>query len=191
MLNGWSRASVTFLGAAAAGFLLWLAAQNGQESTGRYWATIGIVAAAGMVFALSQVRGRTGHPLSMFLLGLLPVLVVAGWVLIGMQPNSNWFRSQILSWSGHLGIRGTVQDVGTWAGVLAFALGYMLGAVAEPAPRRRAVTGAPAQADTPVHDRVAADEPIAAERREIGSAPVGNGDQPMVSEPADEPAPVR
>jgi hypothetical protein len=189
MLNGWSRASVTLLGAAGAGFLLWVAAQNGQESTGRYWATIGIVAAAGMVFALSQVRGRMGHPASMFLLGLLPVLVVGGWVLIGMQPNSNWFRSQILSWSGHIGIRGTVQGVGTWAGVLAFAIGYMIGAVAEPAPRRRVI--APAQADTAAHDRVAADEPVAAERREIGSAPVGNGAQPTVNEPADEAAPVR
>jgi hypothetical protein len=67
----------------------------------------------------------------------------------------------------------------------------MLGAVAEPAPRRRAVTFAPAQADTEAHDRVAADEPVAAERREIGGAPVGNGAQPIVSEPADEPAPVR
>jgi hypothetical protein len=191
MLNGWSRASVTLLGAAGAGFLLWVAAQNGQETTGRYWATIGIVAAAGLVFALSQVRGRTGHPVSMFLLGLMPVLVVAGWVLIGMQPNSNWFRSQILSWSGHIGIRGTVQAVGTWTGVLAFAIGYMLGAVAEPAPQRRAVSVAPTPADTAAHDRVAADEPVAAERREIESAPAGNGAQPMVSEPADEPAPVR
>jgi hypothetical protein len=191
MLNGWSRAGVTLLGAALAGALLWLAAQVGQDSTGRYWATVGIVVGAGMVFALSQVRGRTGHPVGMFILGLLPVLVVAGWVLLGMQPNSNWFRSQILSWSGHMGIRGTVHDVGTWFGVLAFAIGYMLGAVAEPAPRRRAVTFAPAQADTGVHDRVAADEPVAAERRETTSAQSGNGTQPMVSEPADEAAPLR
>jgi hypothetical protein len=196
MLNGWSRAGATLLGAAVAGCLLWLAAQVGQDSTGRYWAATGLVAAAGIVFALSQVRGRTGHPVGMFLLGFLPVLVVAGWVLIGMQPHSNWFRSQILSWSSHMGIRDTVRDVGTWAGVLAFAIGYTLGAVAEPAPRRRDVavapapTIAPAPTVNPAHDRVATDEPVAAERREISeSAP--SGARRRVSERADEAAPVR
>jgi hypothetical protein len=170
-MTGWSRASATLLGAAGAGFLLWLAAQVGRHSTGGYWAASGIVAGAGIVFGLSQVRGRTGHPPSMFLLGFLPVLVVAGWVLLGMQPHANWFRSHVLSWSGDMHVRGAVQDVGTWAGVLAFAIGYTIGAVLEPAPRQRSVVA------EPTHDRVAADEPVAAERREV-------------SEPADEAAPV-
>jgi hypothetical protein len=178
MLNGWSRAGATLLGAAAAGFLLWLAAQVGRSSTGGYWAASGIVAGAGIIFAISQVRGRAGHPPAMLLLGFLPVLVVAGWVLVGMQPHSNWFQSHVLSWSNDMHVRGVVRDVGTWAGVLAFAIGYTLGLVVEPAPRRRAVVAEPA------HDAVAADEPVAAERREV-TAPAA---EPV---PADEAAPVR
>lgn len=161
MVNGWSRAGATLLGAAVAGVLLWVAAQIGRGSTGGYWAAYGIVAGAGVVFALSQLRGRTGHPPGMFLFGFLPVLIVAGWVVLGMQPHSNWFRAHVLAWSGDMHIRDVVHDLGTWLGVLAFGIGYTLGAVLEPAPRRRVV--APAA----THDRVAADEPVAAERREV------------------------
>lgn len=160
MLNGWSRAGATLLGAAAAGCLLWLAAQVGRSSTGGYWAASGIVAGAGVVFALSQMRGRTGHPPGMLLLGFVPVLIVAGWVLVGMQPHSNWFRSHVLSWSGDMHIGSAVRDVGTWAGVLAFAIGYTLGLVLEPAPHRAVVA-------EPVVDRTAADEPVADQRREV------------------------
>ena len=53
-----------------------------------------------------------------------------------MQPDGNWFRSHVLSWSGDLGIRDVVRDVGTWIGVLAFGIGYVLGAALEPMPRR-------------------------------------------------------
>ena len=159
MVNGWSRAGATLLGAAVAGVLLWVAAQIGRGSTGGYWAAYGIVAGAGVVFALSQLRGRTGHPPGMFLFGFLPVLIVAGWVVLGMQPHSNWFRAHVLAWSGDMHIRDVVHDLGTWLGVLAFGIGYTLGAVLEPAPRRR--TPAPA------YDAAAADEPTTAERREV------------------------
>ena len=171
MVNGWSRAGATLLGAAVAGFLLWVAAQIGRGSTGGYWAAYGIVAGAGVVLALSQLRGRTGHPPGMFLFGFLPVLIVAGWVVLGMQPHSNWFRAHVLAWSGDMHIRDVVHDLGTWLGVLAFGIGYTFGAVLEPAPRRAVVPPAG------THDPVAADEPVAAERREV--------------RPADERAPVR
>jgi hypothetical protein len=166
MVNGLTRAAATLVGAAAAGFLLWLAAQIGRHSTGGYWAAYGIVVGAGIVFALSQLRGRTGHPPGMLLLGFLPVLVVAGWVLLGLQPHENWFRSHVLSWSGDMHIRSAVQDIGTWLGVLAFGIGFTLGAALEPAPRRR-----PADVEE-AHDRIAADEPVAAERGEV---PLGAG----------------
>jgi hypothetical protein len=175
LMNGLSRAAATLLGAAAAGFLLWLAAQVGRHSTGGYWAAYGIVAGAGVLFALSQLRGRTGHPPGMLLLGFLPVLVVAGWVLLGMQPHANWFRSHVLGWSGDMHIRGAVQDIGTSIGVLAFGIGYTLGAVAEPGPKRRPVVV------EPTHDRVAADEPLAAEREAVTTT----------TPASDEPAPVR
>jgi hypothetical protein len=180
MLNGWSRAVATLLGAAAAGFLLWLAAQVGRTSTGGYWAAYGIVAGAGVVFALSQLRGRTGHPPGMFLFGFLPVLVVAGWVLLGLQPHSNWFQSHVLSWSRDLHIRGAVRDIGTWLGVLAFAIGYTFGAVLEPAPRRQRVVVEPAPDRAAAAEPVAA-EPVAAERQDVGDP---------VSDPVDEPARV-
>jgi hypothetical protein len=169
MVNGLTRAAATLVGAAAAGFLLWLAAQIGRHSTGGYWAAYGIVVGAGIVFALSQLRGRKGHPPGMLLLGFLPVLVVAGWVLLGLQPHGNWFRSHVLSWSGDMHIRSAVQDIGTWLGVLAFGIGFTLGAALEPARRRR-----PLDVEPP-HDRIAADEPVAAEQREV---PLGAGREP-------------
>jgi hypothetical protein len=169
-MNGITRAGATLLGAAAAGALLWLAAQIGRGSAGGYWAAYGIVAAAGLVFAVTQLRGRNGHTPGMLLLVFLPVLVVGGWVLLAMQPDDNWFRSHVLSWSGDLGIRDVVRDVGTWIGVLAFGIGYVLGAALEPMPRRTEVVAPPS------FDRTAADEPLTAERRET-------------VEPA-EPAPV-
>ena len=66
-----SRAAATLLGAALAGVLLWVAAQIGRHSTGGYWAAYAVVAAAGFVLALSQMRGRTGHPPAMFALGFV------------------------------------------------------------------------------------------------------------------------
>jgi hypothetical protein len=162
-MNGLSRAGVTLLGLAAAGALLWVAAQIGRGTTGGYWAAYGIVAGAGVVLAATQIRGRTGHPPAMLAL-FLPVLVAAGWILLAMQPNNNWFRGHVLAWSGHMGIRDVVTDVGTWIGVLAFGVGYTLGLVLEPMPKRAATA-----ASTPVrtHDPTAADEPVTAERREV------------------------
>ena len=134
------------------------------------------------MLALSQLRGRTGHPPTMIALVFVPVLVVAGWVLIGMEPHGNWFRDHVLAWSGDLGVRSVVVDVGAWIGVLAFAIGYTLGLALEPAPRRRVV---------PAYDTEAADEPVAAERREVTTttteAPTRTTEAPATTE---EPAPV-
>ena len=159
-MNGLSRAVATLAGAALAGVLLWAAAQIGRHSTGGYWAAYGIVAGAGLVLALSQVRGRGGNPPAMFAFAFLPVLVAAGWVLLGGQPHGNWFRGHVLAWSEDIGIRGVVETVGVWLGVLAFAIGYTLGLTLEPAPAAPVVV-------PPTHDRAAADEPLTAERREV------------------------
>jgi hypothetical protein len=162
-MNGLTRAGATFVGAAAAGAVLWLAAQLGRHSNGSYWAAYALVAAAGLVFAVSQWRGRTGHPPGMLGLGFLPVLIVGGWVLLAMQPHGNWFTSHVLNWSGDVHVAGVVRDLGTWLGVLAFGIGYTLGAALEPAPRR-VDEAVPAG-----YDRTAADEPVAAERRELAN----------------------
>lgn len=158
-MNGYTRAGATLLGAAAAGALLWVAAQLGRHSNGSYWAAYATVAAAGLLFAASQWRGRTGYPPAMLTLAFVPVLIVSGWVLLGMQPHGNWFRSHVLNWSGDAHIGGVVRDLGTWLGVLAFGLGYTLGAALEPAPRRAVAK--------PEYDRTATDLPLTAERREV------------------------
>lgn len=170
-MNGMSRAASTLLGAGIAGFLLWLAAQVGRHSTGGYWAAYGIVAGAGIVLAASQLRGRGGHPPGMLVGVFVPVLVVAGWVLLAKQPHPNWFRSHVLAWSGDIGIRDVVNDVGTWLGVLALGIGYTLGASLEPIGRRRVVAPAAvpaaAPAAAPAYDPAASDVPPTAERSEV------------------------
>lgn len=136
-MRGMSRAASTLLGAGVAGFLLWLAAQLGRHTTGSYWAAYGIVAGAGLVVGMSQLRGRDGHPPATFTLAFLPVLVVAGWILLAMEPSGNWFRDHVLAWSGDIHIRGIVEDLGTWVGVLAFGIGLVFGFSLEPATLRR------------------------------------------------------
>jgi hypothetical protein len=162
---GTPRAAVTLLATAVAGVLLWLAAQFGRHTTGSYWAAYAVVAGAGLVLGLAQMRGRTGHPPAMLLLGFLPVLVAGGWVLLAMQPHATWSRNHVLAWSGDIHVQHVVRDVATWLGVIAFGIGYTLGAVLEPAPvARRAVP--PRRA---VEDRDALDAPTTAERREVAA----------------------
>jgi hypothetical protein len=191
-MRGWSRAGSTLLGAGVAGFLLWLAAQWSRGSTGGYWAAYGVVAGAGLVFGMSQLRGRDGHPAATIGLAFVPVLIVAGWILLGGQPHPNWFRSHVLAWSRDIHVRGIVDDMTTWLGVLAFGIGAVLGVALEPRTRaayqrrRDVATTAPATAETgptvvtrPAEERrfdgAAASEPVAAERREVpDQTPVGH-----------------
>jgi hypothetical protein len=178
-MTGWNRAVATLFGAAVAGFLLWLAAQIGRGSTGGYWAAYGIVAGGGLVLALTQLRGRGGNPAGTILLAFIPVLVVSGWVLLGMQPHPNWFQRHVLSWSGDIGVRDVVHDLGTWVGVMAFGIGYVFGTALEPSwigRRERvlpAATPAPSPTAAPTPAPVvepAASEPTGAEREEVADS---------------------
>ena len=105
------------------------------------------------------------------------MLVAAGWVLIAMQPHSNWFRNHVLAWSGDIGVRDVVHDVAMWLGVLAFGIGYTLGLVLEPMPSRRPVAQRRLELD-----RAATDEPVTAERREVAERD-GAG-EPVTARPA-------
>jgi hypothetical protein len=107
---GTPRAAVMLLATAVAGVLLWIAAQFDRHTIGSYWAAYGIVAAAGLLFGVAQLRGRTGHPPAMFLFGFLPVLIAGGWVLLGMQPHGTWTRNHVLAWSGDIGIEDVVRE---------------------------------------------------------------------------------
>jgi hypothetical protein len=128
-----TRGMITLLGAAAAGFLVWLATQISDSSNGGYWAVYGILAGAGLVMAFSQILGgwtKWGLPklsVNVFLLGFLPVLVAAGWVLLATQPDANWFRDHIRGWSNDIGIQGLVADLGEYVAVLGFGIGLVFG----------------------------------------------------------------
>src|SRR5947207_7096644 len=115
-----------------------------MHATCRYWAVLGLFAAAGLAFALTQ---RTAYgawsevtPLG-FVLAFVVALVCVGWIAAFGQPHGNWFRSHASSWSGDLGIRGFVNHMQTFVSVLAFGFGALLasapgafgGPAAEPA----------------------------------------------------------
>src|SRR5712691_13381247 len=78
---GPTRAVATLIGVAVAGFLIWLATQISDKTTGGYWAEYGIIAGAGLVLALSQLLGgwtKFGLPrlsASVLLLAFIPALV--------------------------------------------------------------------------------------------------------------------
>jgi hypothetical protein len=174
-MKNWNRAMTTLFAAAAAGFLLWLAAQFNMHNTGGYWAALGVVAGCGLLLGLAQLRGSGGNPPAMLLLDFVPVLVCAGWILVYAEPRSNWFRDHVSRWSGDIGIGGVVHDVATFNGVLAFGIGLVFGYMLEPrmlARRREAVATAPVmrRRRLPVFHRAAANEPMAAEREEAAVA---------------------
>jgi hypothetical protein len=182
-MYGLTRGTMTLLGAAAAGFLLWLATQVNDNSTGGYWIAIGLLAAAGLVMALSQLLGgwtKWGWPRltgTVFMLAFLPALVVAGWIILAGQPHGNWFHNHVLSWSHDIHVRGLVDDLHEYIPVLAFGLGLLFGftfdttgprpaAVVEerPVARREPVGGPGAVAADREPDAGDASAPMAAER---------------------------
>ena len=182
---GITRGVSTLVGAGVAGFLIWLAAQMGQGSSGEYWATYGLIAAAGLTIALSQIVGgwtKWGWPrlsAGVFLLGVLPVLVAGGWVLLARQP-ADFFNTS--NWSRDRGIDPVVSDLGELLAAVAFGVGLVFGltfdtagprrevAVAERTAERRTVE--PRRETTPVLvdgepvGTVDSDEPLTAERAE-------------------------
>ncbi len=182
---GITRGLATLIGAAVAGFLIWLAAQMGSGSASEYWATYGLIAAAGLTMALSQILGgwtKWGWPrlsAGVFLLGFLPVLLVGGWVLLARQP-ADFFNTS--NWSRDLGVNAVVGDLGEVLAAVAFLIGLTFGltfdtsgprvAVVDPADEvddvRRTPVPVAATTDngpTRVDDR-AADEPLTADRVE-------------------------
>jgi hypothetical protein len=132
-MYGLTRGTITLLGAGIAGLLIWLATQVDDTSNGGYWAVYGLIAAAGLTMALSQLLGgwtKWGLPrlsVNVFLVAFIPVLVAAGWVIVAKQPHGNWFRDHVLSWSDDISIDGLVRDLGEYVSVLAFGIGLTFG----------------------------------------------------------------
>jgi hypothetical protein len=175
-LHDATRGLTTTIAAGTAGLLLWLATQVGEQTTLRFWASLGIVAGAGLVFAVAQSMGGWTKGLRLrlsqgtFLLGFVPALVVVGWILMATQPGNGWHGGRFASWSSSIGVLNVVHDLGLWHGVLAFGLGIVLGLSLDTVP---AVVDVPVVVDKPAAaataepvptDRWAADEPLAAER---------------------------
>ena len=132
-MYGLTRGTITLLGAGVAGLLVWLATEVNEGTNGGYWSVYGLLAAAGLTMAFSQILGgwtKWGWPrlsLNVFLLAFVPVLIAAGWVLVGAQPHGNWFRDHVRSWSDDLSIGGVVRDLTQYAAVLGFGVGLVFG----------------------------------------------------------------
>jgi hypothetical protein len=172
---GVTRALMTLLGAGAAGLLVWLATQIHDDTTGGYWAVYGLLAGAGLALALSQLLGgwtKWGWPTisrSVLLFGFLPTLIVGGWIVAAHQPDPNWLRSHVVSWSGDIGVGGLVNDMKEYVGVIAMGIGLVFGFTFDTSgPRRTATVARRRRAvAAPARDgRPAADEPTTGERRE-------------------------
>ena len=186
---GVTRGLATLAGAAVAGILLWFATQVGTETTTEYWATYGLIAAAGLAMALSQILGgwtKWGWPrfsIGVFLVGFLPVLAAGGWVLLARQP-ADWMNTS--NWSRDLGVYGAVQDLGNILPAIAFGIGLTFGFVFDTAGPRTQVVEREREEhvvhDHPVdHDRHVdhdhdvrvrdADEPLTADRGAYAAPP--------------------
>jgi hypothetical protein len=171
---GMTRGFATLVGAAVAGFLLWLAAQMGDDTAGGFWATYGLVAAAGLAMALSQLLGgwtKWGWPrlsMGVFLIGFLPAALVGLWVVLAAQPGDPFIDTA--SWSDDLGIGGVVSDLVEMVAAVAFGVGLILGFTFDTTgPRVDTLTWEPREDRErelePLDEPTAADEPVTAERR--------------------------
>jgi hypothetical protein len=188
-MYGLTRGTITLLGAGVAGLLVWLATQVNEGTNGGYWSAYGLLAAAGLTMAFSQILGgwtKWGWPrlsLNVFLLAFVPVLIAAGWVLVGAQPHGNWFRDHVRSWSDDLSIGGVVRDLTQYAAVLGFGVGLVFGFTFDtsgpsaygPFGRRRRAATIPAGGAAPP-PRVSADgdEKVVDEREPV---PAGAPDE--------------
>jgi hypothetical protein len=187
---GTTRGIATLLGAATAVFLIWLAAQMGDDTAGEYWATYGLIAAAGLTMALSQVLGgwtKWGWPrlsLGVFVIGFLPVAIVGLWVLFSRQPGDPLLSTG--SWSDDIGVGGVVSDLGELLAALAFLVGLTFGFTFDTTgPRVRAYPGQPIEREDTVDER-ASDEPLTAERDEVAQERgdmARDGDETAVDDP--------
>ena len=132
-MYGLTRATTTLIAAAVAGLLIWFATQVNGDDVGGFWAEYGLIAAAGLVMALSQLLGgwtKWGLPrlaATFFLLAFVPIAIVSLWIVLAAEPGNGWFHRHVLSWSGDIHIRGLVEDLKEYVPVFAFGIGLVFG----------------------------------------------------------------
>ena len=139
-----TRGLTTVAAAGAAGVLLWAATLVGQQTDKRFWAEMAIVAGAGLVIALSQAIG--------------------GWtkgLRVRVSPGT------FVRWTHDIGLTGLVHDLALWHGALAFGFGLVLGLSFDAVPAAAPVVAPAAAAPAARH---VSDEPLTAQRREVGTA---------------------
>jgi hypothetical protein len=192
-MRGLTRGASTLLGVAVAGFLVWFGAtalpSEGDATIGEFWWAVGLIAAAGLVMALSQVLGgwtKWGVPRisgNVFLLGFLPALIAGGWAVLAAEPGDHWLGSHVRDWSNDIGLEGLVGDLTKVWPALAFGVGLVLGLTLETRPRTEPVTTAPAEEPAlEARDGEPVDRPVPASQ---GAAPPSEA--PTTVRPA-EPA---
>jgi hypothetical protein len=137
------RGLFTLLGVVAAGLLIWLATVFDLDSTGEFWAAMGLLAAAGFVLGFSQLLGgwtKWGLPIvspGVFLLGFLPALILGGGILLATRDTGQGTRDTVSGWAQDLGIEAFVQDMSLFQGAIAFAIGLVFSFVFDTAGPRR------------------------------------------------------
>jgi hypothetical protein len=153
------RGLTTLLGVAAAGFLVWLAAQFDLTDTGEYWAAMGILAGAGACLGLSQLLGgwtKWGRPTispGVLLLAFVPTLVAVGGILVATRPTDTNEGDQVAGWIRDIGLGGVAGDLVVFQGVLAFGLGIVLSFTLDTkGPRTRLVDREAVVPEEDVHD---------------------------------------
>jgi|Tabmets5t2r1_1033131.scaffolds.fasta_scaffold01452_4 hypothetical protein len=186
-MRGMTRGAATLIGVAVAGFLLWFGASalptDGDASIGEFWWAVGLIAAAGLVMALSQLLGgwtKWGRPhlsRNVFLLGFLPALIAGGWVVLAAEPADHWLGSHVRDWSNDIGLESLVGDLLKVWPALAFGVGLTLGLSFDTAPRvkepeTRPVETSPAEPQPDVSDREPDRQPVpVGDRTSAGETP--------------------
>lgn len=173
------RTYTLLLGIGVAGALIYVASRVGMQVTWRYWAVLGLFAAAGLAFALTQwtAYGAWSEvtPLG-FLLAFVVAVICVGWIAAFGQPHGNWFRSHASSWSHDIGVWGFVDHMKAFVSVLAFGFGALLASApgafgapeAAPAGAVVAERPAPTPARTPATANGDGAEPVVRDRERAG-----------------------
>jgi hypothetical protein len=138
---------MTLIGVVVAGFLIWWGASalpsEGDATIGEFWWAVALIAAAGLVMALSQLLGgwtKWGRPRisgNVFLLGFLPALIAGGWAVVAAESGDHWLGSHVRNWSDDIGLESIVEDLAKVWPALAFGVGLVLGLTFDTADRRR------------------------------------------------------
>jgi hypothetical protein len=145
-MRGLTRGAITLVGVAIAGFLIWFGASalpgEGDASLGEFWWAAGLIAAAGLTIALSQLLGgwtKWGSPRisgNVLLLGFLPALIAGGWIVAAGEPGDHWLGSHVRSWSDDIGLESLVSDLMKAWPAIAFGVGLAFGLTLDTTGRR-------------------------------------------------------